>query len=107
MIKLKDNNLYSNGKIIEFKSGDKLLLRNKLKYELGTDDIYHLVKDGDRLDLLAYRYYDSNVEDASKYWWILADVNEIMNPLDLSELVGTEILIPNISRVLLVLQQNY
>jgi len=39
---------------------------------LKETDTYIYVKQGDRLDILAYRYYGS-VED----WWILARANEL------------------------------
>ena len=37
-----------------------------------VDDIYILTTPGDRIDLLAYKYY-SNVS----YWWIIAEANAI------------------------------
>ena len=37
-----------------------------------VDDIYVLTTPGDRIDLLAYKYY-SNVS----YWWIIAEANAI------------------------------
>jgi hypothetical protein len=51
------------------------------------------------LDALAERYYGGIVTDASKYWWILADANGIPNPLDLSNVVGSMLLIPDLFRV--------
>ena len=39
---------------------------------LRSDDIYVYAKEGDRLDILAHKYYgDVN------YWWILARANDI------------------------------
>ena len=37
-----------------------------------VDDIYVLTTPGDRIDLLAYKYY-SNIS----YWWIIAEANAI------------------------------
>ena len=37
-----------------------------------VDDIYAITTPGDRIDLLAYKYY-SNVS----YWWIIAEANAI------------------------------
>ena len=42
------------------------------KIESTTEDIYIIARDGDRLDLLAYEYYD----DESR-WWVLAEVNKL------------------------------
>ncbi|MFD9947246.1 LysM peptidoglycan-binding domain-containing protein [Nonomuraea sp. NPDC059023] len=50
----------------------------------------HQIKDGDRIDLIAYRYYN----DAS-LWWMVADANpEILAWHDLSP--GFVIRIPNV-----------
>ncbi len=104
-LELRGNNLYRNGSIILFDETDELILqRDNIDMSGAVTDAYHLVRKEDRLDLLAYNYYKNTVEDASKYWWVLADVNDIFNPLDLSEYVGKEILIPNILTVLLKLQ---
>ena len=104
-LNVRGNNLYRNGLLIEFEDTDEqLLTREPLEIEGTLGDIYHLVKSEDRIDILAYRYYSATVPDSSKYWWVIADANHIVNPLDLSSLVGTEILIPNILTVLLKLQ---
>lgn len=94
---LRENNLYRNGVLIEFEGTDEVLLsRDLLDIEGTLQDSYHTVLESDRLDLIAYKYYKNKVSDSSKYWWVIADANAIYNPLDLSELVGEEILIPNI-----------
>ena len=89
-------NLYSNGRIIKFSNGEQLLVRDLIEYEPQENDIYHKVKASDELSILAWRYYSNFIENASKYWWIIADANSIENPLYLTDLVGTEIVIPNI-----------
>ena len=96
VLELPENNLYRNGTIIVFDDGTEDLERTEFATSGQEQDVYHLVQVDDRLDRLAYRYYSAQVEDASKYYWLIADANNIENPLDLSELVGTEILIPNV-----------
>lgn len=55
---------------------------------LRDDDIYVATETGDRLDTLAYQYY----EDAS-LWWIIASANNIHNaPFGLTD--GTILRIP-------------
>mgnify|MGYP000310990603 FL=1 len=55
---------------------------------LRDDDIYVASETGDRLDTLAYQYYD----DAS-LWWIIASANNIHNaPFGLTD--GTILRIP-------------
>jgi nucleoid-associated protein YgaU len=47
------------------------------------------VKEGDRLDLLAYRFYR-----ASRKWWLICDANpDLMHPLELLT-PGRRIVIP-------------
>ena len=48
----------------------------------------HIVKEGDRLDLLAYTYYG----DATKFW-LICDANQSMYPRDLL-VPGKRIIIP-------------
>lgn len=103
-IDLRANNLYINGLLLIFEQdGEQSLIRTPLEIIGQPDDLYYRVIDSDRLDLLAYKFYGKIVEDASKYWWVIADANKIFNPLDISEFVGKEILIPNINRILLQL----
>lgn len=104
-LELRGNNLYRNGFLVDFQYTDEvLLLRDPIDYVSTVKDLYHQVAKEDRLDLLAYKYYSGVVEDASKYWWVIADANNVMNPLDLEGFVGRDILIPNILTVLLKLQ---
>ena len=51
------------------------------------DDIFIMVKETDRLDLLAFRYYG----DVTK-WWIIAQANHIKNTFFVP--IGTQIRIP-------------
>lgn len=104
MLELRDNNLYVNGYINNYPSDGELeLLRPLLIIEPTELDEWHTVVDNDELTRLAWRYYKGRVTDASKYWWVIADANNIYNPLDLTELVGTKILIPDILRIRLQL----
>jgi len=104
-IAVKDNNLYSTGRIIVFNTGERMLVRDQVIIEGNEQDKYHTVTAFDRIDLLAYKYYEKSVEDSSKYWWIIADANNITNPLDLSEYVGKQILIPDFARINLLLDR--
>lgn len=104
MIEVRDNNLYVNGSVVVFPAeGEQILQRDVLTIVPKNNDKYHTVTVFDRIDILAYKYYSPFVEDASKYWWVIADANNIMNPLDLSEYVGQRLLIPDILRVRLLL----
>jgi len=99
MAKVQANNLYANGRVVQFKDGTHILIRDKLKF---TDFIkfdYHTVIEDDELSAIAYKYYKSKAQDSSKYWWVVADVNNIMKPYDISDLIGKELVIPNILEV--------
>ena len=97
-IELRENNLYAAGRILLFENDETFLERDIVETEGDLDDSYYVIKKEDRLDYIAWRFYNELVEDSSKYWWVIADANEIEieNPLDLADLVGVEILIPNI-----------
>lgn len=100
---LSENNLYVNGRIIQFADGEQILIREKIVYVGKEQDTYHTVRDFDEIGALAWRYYKKYVQDASKYWWVIADVNNIHNPFDLTEWVGKELLIPNILTIKLTI----
>lgn len=99
MIELQSNNLYSTGKIIVFNDGSKILVREKLKLEQFVSYQIHIVKQNDELTNLAHNYYKDKVEDASKYWWLIADVNDIFDPFRLDLYIGKKIAIPNVIEV--------
>lgn len=103
-LQIRPTNLYNNGYIIDFpKDGESLLLRDLIDFPTDIADLYHTLVDNERLELIAYQYYGSQIERAAELWWVIADANGIMNPLDLSGYVGKELRIPNIQRVLLLL----
>jgi hypothetical protein len=78
------------------------VLRDGSEESLGTrrcidttprqDDCFHVVSDSDRIDNLAYRYFDDPT-----LWWIIADYNEIFFPLQLP--VGAMLRIPSMEHV--------
>jgi len=55
--------------------------------DLEDDWVEHVVQDGDTLDLLAAQYAGSE-----HLWWMIAEVNELIWPLDLE--AGTRLIIP-------------
>jgi hypothetical protein len=95
--KLRANNLYVNADIIQFDNGEQLLLRRfKFTIDMFANFKYHRVIQGQELTTIAEKRYRNKVKDSSKYWWLIADVNDIFNPLDLTEYVGNDIVIPEI-----------
>ena len=62
------------------------------------NDLYVVTVDGDRLDLLAYTYY----QDAS-LWWVIAAINNNATMGSMFPIPGTQLRIPtNINNVLTI-----
>jgi hypothetical protein len=96
-VELRKNNLYANGELITFEEdGEQILVRELYETEGTLTDDYHTVSEGDTLYGLAWEFYKKKIKDPSKYWWLIADANNITNPLDLTDWLGQDILIPNI-----------
>lgn len=93
--RLKKFDLYSNGFIEEFSDGSRYLERNEISYDGNSTDRIHTVKETDTLTRLAHSYYRDTLANAHQYWWILADANDITNPMDLTDYIGSEIVIPD------------
>ena len=90
-----DYDLYYNGRVSSFADGDSVLERDLIAYPSKQPDLYHKVNTNDTMSYLAYKYYSPVTKHPSRYWKYIADANNILNPLDLSALVGTNIIIPN------------
>jgi hypothetical protein len=56
--------------------------------------VLHTLKAGDTLDLLAHVHLGSG-----EFWWVIADVNPHIEPMDLRNYIGEEIIIPPKSAV--------
>lgn len=92
-VQVQINNLFFTGYVVRFDNGDNPLLeRFKIDYKDNKGDQYHVVKDNERLDLIAYNYYGDSL-----LWWVIADVNEIYNPLEITP--GDSLLIPEFEKV--------
>lgn len=95
---LRESNLYAHGRVVVYEDGAVELERDFPVYQGNQRDTYYTVKNSDTLDRIAWQHYKDEVETeaAEDYWYVIADANQIENPLDLSEYVGKEILIPNV-----------
>lgn len=103
---LQPNNLFINGKIIQYKSGESVLIREKLKASDFKNISYYPVTSGSELSIISYKSYNGKVPDASKLWWLIADVNDIFNPFDLSEFEGKDLIIPDIYELKLLIKKK-
>ena len=92
-LQVSPSDLYSSGYVIKLSDGRQLLKRVKMAYTpTSTRDITHIVKDNDRIWDIAFRYYRNPL-----LWKVIADVNDIMNPFELT--IGQELTIPDIDKV--------
>lgn len=57
-----------------------------------SDDTFHTMVEGDRIDLIAYRYLGS-----IGLWWVICDYNDIFFPLELEP--GTVLRVPSLEHV--------
>ena len=95
-IRLDKSNPYANGRVLVFSDGTKKLVRDFVEYVGGEGDDYHTVRLDDTITGIANKFYKEKVDKPERFWFIIADANNIRNPLDLSTYVGEEILIPNV-----------
>lgn len=93
---LKQSNMFYNGKIIMFEDGTSEIVREEMTFIKSENDKYYTVQIDDLLDNIAFKFYKGIVEEPYLYWFLIADANKIENPLDLSDWVGKDILIPDI-----------
>lgn len=105
-LELRESNAYRDGSVIKFPNGDLELERTVVNWVGSVNDRYYTVRIGDTLDKIAYNEYDQEVENSERYWWILADANKIDNPLDLSEFVGKNVVIPDFQLFLLTKESS-
>lgn len=60
------------------------------KIPLEDVPFYYITQDGDRLDMLSYKFYKT-----SENWWILAKANNIVDGT-MALPIGTRLFIPNV-----------
>lgn len=94
---LNENDLYAEGQLIVDDKGKPVFLEAKpYRTPANPSFVLHTVVEGDELTGLAFRYYSGLVIDASKYWHLIANENNIETPYDLSNLIGEDIRIPDV-----------
>jgi phage tail protein X len=90
-------NRYLNTKTTKDKETGKTYMETTVypKISPSNSDIYIITDDGDRLDLLAYKYYGD-----TRMWWIIATANNINDAVFYVE-PGIQLRIPqNIQKIL-------
>jgi nucleoid-associated protein YgaU len=93
---LWENNPYSIGSVFVFDEGDILLDGADPIIPRNTKDKYYTVKMGDDLSSISFGVYED-----SKWWWLIAKVNNI--PFGFELPLGKTLTIPELSQAQLEL----
>jgi len=98
VLELSSENPYAETGYIQLNKDQTMSLeRERLRYVPSRNDRVHTVKAGEMLDGIAFQYY-KGVANGERYYWLIGDANDsILNPLDLSDLVGSDIIIPDLN----------
>lgn len=89
-LKLREENIYAAGYIINLENDRKLLKADALQYQpSAANDQGYVYKRDEMLWDIAYRFYGN-----SKWWFVIADINNIHNPFEIAE--GTNLIIPDL-----------
>jgi nucleoid-associated protein YgaU len=81
------------GSVLYVDGGEEFIgARSRIETAPEPDDVFHTVTEGDRIDLIAYRYLGS-----AELWWIICDYNDISFPLEIR--VGVVLRIPSAEHV--------
>jgi len=89
---ISQNSRYAN--CTKYKYGDREILNLREPVNSGPhpDDRFHKVIEGERIDILAYKYFGD-----PKLWWVICDYNHISFPLDLQ--IGQILRIPSVDHL--------
>lgn len=81
---------------ILFKDGQAEFIgtRQRIDTTPRLDDVFHTVIEGDRADLIAWRYYAR-----PELWWVVCDYNDLFFPLELE--VGAVLRLPSQEHLLM------
>jgi len=90
------NSRYASCVLFRDGSDEFFGFRNAVDRPVRPDDRFHKVVPGDRIDLLAHRYFGN-----AKLWWVICDYNDIAFPLSLEE--GQVLSVPSVEHVKMML----
>lgn len=93
-------NMYQTGRVYDFPDdNEKALERGELVYNPSVFDKTHTVKNNETIWNITFEEYRGKILNPSRYWWVIARVNDIYDPFDLSEFEGKDIVIPSLSNI--------
>lgn len=91
-MEFNQDNPFVTGFVMLYNEGDSSLERIPLKYTPSPNDKLHKVTRWDNLSDLSFDYYGS-----SKWWWVIADVNNVFDPFNLTS--NESIIIPDLDLI--------
>jgi hypothetical protein len=68
--------------------------RSRIDASPQPDDVFYTVVEGDRIDLIAYRYLGR-----ADLWWVICDYNDVFFPLEMEP--GRVLRLPSVEHVLM------
>lgn len=109
-LELRDSNMYSSGGfIVQLEGDEQLLLRDTLEPKQEQTDQYRIFREGDNFRPMAWAFYKDLVDskNAKDYWYLLADRNNVFDPIENTIIQGDgdlinlesaklEVVIPNV-----------
>ena len=101
---MNEGNRYGTTQVfVEQSTGEAWLgTRIPLDLPVADDDEYVQWKDGDAYDAIAFRAWgDTFGDNASRLWWVICDLNGIINPLDPPPDTSRPLRLPSAARLLL------
>jgi hypothetical protein len=98
MVALSETNRFFGGSIETFEDGTQISVAPDIEAVLANVKDFNLVdlRANQEISAVAYSQYSKIVSDASKYYWVLCVANDIPKAWELEDLVGTELVVPDI-----------
>jgi len=104
-INVLESDLYQNGSVFVLDSGSQLLLRERYEARGQSGDTVAITKPGQDIRLLAFNRWKGLVARSDSWWWLIADRNNVFDPLfnvavdedgNEFDVMSRPVLIPNI-----------
>ena len=88
-VELRDSNIYANprGRIIQYTNEIQILERVVVPPKADRTDKYHFFRAADDLMRITYSYYKDVVRETARYWWLIADRNNVFDPFENTRII--------------------
>ena len=98
MVELRENNRFAGGVIETFADNTQELIAQSYTTAINAIKDYQLkdVVIGNEISCITYEMYKNAVEDASKFWWLIAEANDIDKAWELDNLAGESLRVPDV-----------